>query len=106
MLSPGEITKGMKITVVNWNPREIPTFSLFDTQPATVTHEDTSWCGDVLEVLAVSLPYIVIRDVRSFRGHPCRIDTRQCSLMELSAEYIAALTPNDELTHRREKPTI
>jgi hypothetical protein len=97
MLTPGEITVGMKITVVAWKPREVPDLNLFGdpTITSTVTViNDRSWCGNVLEVIAVDLPYIVIRkldETMECLKAPSRLDTRECSLKELKPEYVKAI---------------
>jgi hypothetical protein len=93
MISPGELTVGMQVTVHSWNPRDVPRFDLIGGA-TTVTHVDTSYCGDVLTVEALSLPYVVLRAF-SHRPSPYdvfRLDTRRANLMELSQEYVMAST--------------
>lgn len=98
MLSPGEISTGMKVTVVEWKPREIPNLSLFSdpalTPPTVTISGDRSFCGDVCEVMAVDLPYIIIRrlgETLDCFKKPTKIDTRECTLKELSPEYVTAM---------------
>lgn len=95
MLSPGEITVGMTITVLEWTPvvHEPDAFSALMTGVTTATtHRDNSWCGDVLDVEAVQLPYLIVREGDGVLGHGFKIDTRRAKLMELSPEYVAAKT--------------
>lgn len=97
MLSAGEISKGMKITVISWKPREIPKlFDYFEENDSwkttsVKTFQDKSYCGDVLEVLAVDLPYVVVKDLKSKDNYTAKLDTRECQLKELKQEYVDAL---------------
>ena len=94
ILSPGEIAVGQFITVLEWLSREIPADpfgGLFGGSPIVTQHKDHSWCGDILKVEAVDLPYIVVRETYE-KAKPFNIDTRELKLMELSKEYVKAMT--------------
>lgn len=91
MLSIGEVAKGQFITVHSWNPREIFGFEGFTT--ITKTHVDHSWCGDVLEVLEINVPYIVVRKLSQYssKGNTVfNLDLRLCNIMELTKEFVDA----------------
>lgn len=90
-ISPAELGKGMNITILNWKPREITTGGLF-TESTVTTIEDRSWCGDVLCVEAVQLPYVIVSHVMAGVGETnTKLDTREVSLMELNLDYVKAL---------------
>jgi hypothetical protein len=72
MLSEGEITEGMLITVLKW------------THPERV--RSGHMLGDPYRVLAVSLPYIRLKATDSSLAFS--LDTRNCDLMELDTGFI------------------
>lgn len=94
MISPGEITKGMTVTIHHWLPREIPDiFGMGGGIGTTQTHTDHSWCGDALKVLAVKLPYVRVQLPGSWGAHT--LDTREMVLMELPDDFVS----NADLSH-------
>lgn len=95
LLSPGEISVGMHITILEWEPIVHEADGFF-TQTCTVT-QDRSWCGDVLKVTAVQLPFVVVDEGRGGFGlRGINLDTRHVKLMELKPEYVAARTQKTE----------
>ena len=57
---------------------------------------DSSWVGSVLEVLAVDLPFVVVRETASRYGagmgkRPFCIDTREYELATISSDYVNAM---------------
>lgn len=89
MITPGEITKGMALTVFEWEPVVREPDGLF-TMTRTV-HQDNSWKGAILDVEAVQLPYVVVHE-RGYEGRNFTLDTRRVKLMELTPEFIEAAT--------------
>ena len=89
-ISPGELAVGQYITVLEWNPTTSETSDgFFGTR--VVTHTSQLWCGEVLQVTAVDLPYIVAKKCSDHLSlTPARLDIRCCKLMELSPEYVEA----------------
>lgn len=80
MLPPDDIQVGKFITVFAWK--------------LGTDQNDGSFCGDVLLVKAVSLPYVVI----DYLAHGGRVvlssvvlDIRKVELKELTAEYVDAV---------------
>ncbi len=93
ILSPGELAVGQLITILEWLPRETspdPFGGLFGSALVATQSRDRSWCGDVLKVEAVDLPYIVVKESYD-NARPFKIDTREARLMECSKAYIDAL---------------
>ena len=84
MLSIGELTRGMYVTVLDWH-----TYEHTDGGVIFKTIMDRSYCGDVLEVMAVDLPYIVVK-MDKYKS-TTTLDTRRVSFKELSEEYVKAL---------------
>jgi hypothetical protein len=90
-ISAGELAVGQFITVLEWIPwsSEMPGDGFLMTK--TVIHTDYSWCGDVLKVLAVDLPYVAVQSINeTWMASAIQLDTRRVKLMELSPEYVAA----------------
>lgn len=75
LVTRGEVTAGMHITVLQWN-----------------THRhDSSWQGDVLLVEAVSLPYVICKPMfDSLLSASFDIDLRLADIAELTPEYVEA----------------
>jgi len=90
MISPGEITKGMALTVLEWEPVVNEGGSIFGVM--TTVHRDNSWKGDILDVEAVQLPYVVVRERDGCLSGAITLDTRRVKLMELTPEFIKAAT--------------
>lgn len=95
IISPGELAVGQYITVYEWLPSEVidHAFGRLFGGATTRMYTDTAYCGDVLKVEAIDLPYIVIsrpNESASYSGNT-KLDTRQVKLMELSEEYVKAM---------------
>lgn len=58
--------------------------------------KDKSFRGDVLEITAVDLPFIVIRWCNHSVTNPIVLDTRIYSLKKLSPEYIKQAMKKDD----------
>lgn len=86
-LSPGEITQGQIITVLEWAPREVPSYGLSFGSPVMLKTQDQSWVGEPLRVVGVQLPFVRVKELQ---GVLCNsvvtLDTRKCTLMELTKE--------------------
>lgn len=89
MLSPGEISKGMFITVLEHKPYESEIPSLFGDTVQKVKNQDRSGYGEVLRVEAVQLPYVIVRYISSIlKDTTIRYDTRRTTFMELNDDYL------------------
>ena len=87
-MSPGELSKGQFVTVYEWNPVERESDGFMGVATKTV-HQDHSWCGDVLEIVHVELPYVLVKMHSGWiSDKPHELDTRRLKLMELSQEYV------------------
>ena len=98
MLKPDDFEKGMFITVLKGAIYEnfggTSLFSFINTETKTI--EDNSFKGDVLEVLAVDLPYIAVKHHDRLYSHPTSFDIRKWSFKKLSKEYVEAMKPKAE----------
>jgi hypothetical protein len=94
MISPGEIAVGMVLTILEWEPYVQEGDGIF-TMTRTV-QQDHSWEGELMEVTAVQLPYVVVIERRSKWLIPITLDTRRVKLMELSDEFIKAKDRKDQ----------
>ena len=78
-----------------------------EAKVVTTTNYDRSGCGDVLVVLAVDLPYIVVRYENEYKNSRIVVqkDTRRTNFMELSDEYVLAMHPylSDIINEKRKK---
>lgn len=102
-LESDDIEVGQHVTVLEWKPRttQVATGGLFGSGGGveTITHNDTSGCGDVFLVLAVDRPFVVLKPISGmmatalFDGRSWTVDTRLCSLKALSPEFVAAVMP-------------
>ncbi len=102
-LSVDDIRVGDIVTLVRGRPYTTTRNDVTDAGVVTVTatHEDRSWKGDVLEILAIDLPYIVADSVprKSRHGAPYKsmfqpnsFDTREgWTFARVSREYADAL---------------
>jgi hypothetical protein len=90
MLSPGEISKGMFVTVFEHKPYESEIPSLFGDTVQKVKNQDRSGYGEVLRVEAVQLPYVIVRYLKCsiLKDKPIRYDTRRTTFMELNDDYL------------------
>lgn len=96
MITPGELHKGMLVTVLENKPFETPNFNLFGGETKTITIIDRSGMGEVHTVLAISLPFVIVRRESKHEGQEftTQIDTRRTTLIEISREYAESLIPN------------
>jgi len=85
IVSPGELEKGMNVTILNWKPIEV------ESPMGTLIQKSNFLCGQPLEVLAVDLPFVVV----AYKGFEMLqtaevlpLDTRNFTLMELSKEFM------------------
>lgn len=96
IISDGELSVGQKVTVLAWKRLVVDEltgdFLTGGTQIQQRTIEDNSFKGDVLEIKAVDLPFIIVKVLSNgILKKPIKMDTRRVDLMELSNEYVAAL---------------
>ena len=102
MLTPGELSVGMFITVLENKPYQseniVGNEMLGETSVKTISRQDNSYKGDILEVVAINLPYIVVKWYWADNENKAKtIDTRRSTFMELSDEFVLALYPNLEI---------
>lgn len=92
-----DLEVGMKITV-HTGPIFLMQCGSEFGDVSVIEREDTSGKGDVLEVKAILLPYIVVVKINSskYDKDPYKIDTRERKFMKVSEEYEKALLPQDE----------
>lgn len=101
MLTPGEITVGMDVTVLKTEPF---TVEQYKDGEGNVVGQKMSASFDVfkgipLKVAAINLPYVIVYAV----GRPYVLDTRRTEFMEITPEYVKALTiaqPKDDVCER------
>jgi hypothetical protein len=78
-LKAEDLKQGQFITVLRWT-----------------SHIDNSYCGDVLQVEIILLPFITVKRLNSRRKESFKLDTRNCKLAYLPMEYVDALTKQDD----------
>ena len=90
-VSPGELKERMLVTILNWKPQEEAMTANIGGESRTITYskKDHKGEGEVLEILAVDLPYIVVC-VHNVRGISATLDTRLVDLMEISLGFVEA----------------
>ena len=96
IISNGELAIGQKVTVLSWKQILIDevtgNFLTGETQIQTRTVNDNSYKGNVLEIVAIDLPYIaVINHSDNWQKKAFKLDTRRVDLMELSEAYVKAI---------------
>lgn len=91
-ISPGELSPGMFVTVLANLPYERQEMSLLSGDVQTIVSNDRSGMGNVHTVLAVELPYVVLRREGGY-SFTDSYDTRRTILMELTPEYVRAMHP-------------
>ena len=90
-----DLSVGDIITVTQGPERSFALAGFFGGDPND-KQEDKSYQGDVLQVLAIDLPFIVVVYVgRTMFGKEMKahIDTREFKIKRLSKEYVEALYP-------------
>lgn len=91
-----DIQKGDWITVVSWKKRERFHENTMTGQVVVETIQDRSFCGDLLEVLAVDHPFIVV-NVDKYRNTPgfpdivTSLNLTEVKVQKCTDEYVAAL---------------
>ena len=96
VLSPGEMSVGMFVTVLENKPFiHEPLFPSEFIETKTIVNEDRSGMGDIHTILAIEIPYIVVRREGKYEcsRFVYNVDTRRTTLMECSREYVEALCP-------------
>lgn len=59
-----------------------------------LSHQDHSWVGQPLQVLAVDQPFLVVKESHP-NARPFSLDTRRCEVRGLSEDFVQALIPNE-----------
>ena len=96
-----DLKAGDHVTVLEWKPRDVPVFADNSwLEVGTRTAHDTSWVGDVLEVVAVDLPFVAARNRLSRLSDVIRLDVRRLTLRKLSAAYVDAILSDPRFTPR------
>lgn len=92
MLTPGEISVGMIVTVLDSKPIEREVSDMLGAV-TTVTNIDRSGMGEAQRVIAVKLPYVLTVRLSQgiFRNMKCTYDTRRMTFMELGQEWLDAM---------------
>jgi len=102
VISVGELAPGMKVSILEWKKNKDESFETGDTGIdgfiGTLTkvisnQNNEEFCGDVLTVKAVQIPYVIVRLDRLVDtpgDMPIKIDSRKCVFMELSDQFIEA----------------
>lgn len=80
-IKPTEIKIGMVLTGI-------------DSIPYSNGVKDRSFHGDLVEVLAVDLPYIIVRYIDRWSEWKTKVDTRVFTMAVPSVEYIETLRPS------------
>lgn len=98
ILSPAEMAVGMFVTVLENKPfiREEPEGGMFGGGPVhTIATVDRSGMGEVHTVLAIELPFVVVRRESDYEHSRFThsYDTRRTTFMELKPDYVKALIP-------------
>ena len=82
ILTKGEISKGHLVTVYAWKESQREVHSLFGGSQMV---DNTTLCGDPMEVVAVGLPYVKVKHIN---GQFLVLDTRRMDLMELPKDFL------------------
>lgn len=98
LMSHGDLAIGQFITIHSWHPIPVPNSDPFGLKSGEAwkgnseqTYTPTAYLGDVMEVRAVCLPYIVVENWGTYPSTILRLDTRVLDLMELTPEYVKAI---------------
>lgn len=95
-LSPGELTVGAMVTVLEAKPiiAEMVKDHDGEVQMQRLVPAADMYKGIPMEIAALNLPYVVVKVM----GQPAILDTRIVDLMEISKEYIQATASAAEKT--------
>ena len=89
MITPGELSVGQYVTVLDHKPLENQSQDIYgNLQTVSVTNR--SGMGNLLSIVAINLPYVIVKQ-HSGLNFQYTIDTRKTILMELNKQYIEAL---------------
>ncbi len=94
VISPDDFNVGDIVTVVKGQEcgGGVSGIGLFGLATETKTVEDNSWKGDLLEIKAISLPYIAVKNLSdTFFKDNISINTKLTKLGKLTPEYIKAM---------------
>ena len=91
MISNGEFYIEQVVTIFDNKPHISENYDNFHNTVVQTKAIDRSGMGDLLIIVAVSLPYIAARLHNSEYIH--KYDTRRSTFMEPSIEYIRAFNP-------------
>jgi hypothetical protein len=90
MLAMDEVEVGKYVTILQWHPMEPPAIVKVMAKGAPTEFIPKTWVGMVMEVVAVSAPFVIV-DVTA-NGEVVRqtLDTRECDLQSLPEEFAQA----------------
>ena len=94
MLSPGEMSVGQIVTVIENKPFESDVASLFGDTAQKIVTQDRGGYGDILRIQAIDLPYIICLYLNKDYcggGFKVTFDTRRTTFKELKREFAAEL---------------
>jgi len=95
-----DLEVGMKITVhtgPNYLSFTQNVSMVGDMSTAAIEQEDDSYKGNILEVKAILLPYIVVLDISNkYDKDPQKMDTRGRKFMKITKEYEEALNAKNK----------
>jgi hypothetical protein len=98
ILQPDDFELGMKMTVHTGPMRESNTGSFFGLV-AIKGREDTSFKGEIIEIVALLLPYIAVKHHSKWKndnGRITKLDTRGRKFMSVTPEYEQAILAPDK----------
>ena len=95
ILSSGEITVGMKVTIHSWQPYELVVRGGFQETTTTITRTDKSWTVHLMEVVAVQPPFVVVKG-KCFANGRYTLDLREVTFMELTAEMVKEMEAEED----------
>jgi len=91
VLTPDEIIPGLLCTVHHWQPRAVPTLSLFSAT-GTETVVDRAFVGDPLVVEEIDLPFVRVRHlsvwIKGPRPSISVLDTREVTFCTFRAAML------------------
>lgn len=92
LLEPDDFEVGMYVTVLENLPyqREVEVFEDYTAQVKTLVRNDNSYKGDVLQILAINLPYLVCKVFDKYIGksYNSPFDTRRTKFISINQEYV------------------
>lgn len=85
-----DLSIGDLVTVQSWEPYEVHDFDWKAMATKTRVVRDQSMVGDPLQIVAIQLPFIVVRTTSGVLPRR-KIDTRRVTLMRISEKYAVEL---------------